>query len=89
MQATVGSKFQIVIPKEIRKNIKGLKPGSKVSVRTIDEETIAIKTSASDWVERTAGMMTNAWRGIDPIAQVKKGRDEWEERLKRIERTLK
>lgn len=88
-QVTVGGKYQVVIPKEVRKKIKGLKPGSKVSVYNIDEEAVAIRMGATSWVERTAGIAREAWRNIDPIAELEKMRDEWEERLKEIGKNLK
>ena len=88
-QVTVGTKYQIVIPKEVRKKIKGLRPGSKVSVNKLDENTIAIKTKPLDWVERTRGMMTEAWKNIDTTAELEKMRDEWEDRLKELEKHRK
>ena len=87
-QVTVGTKYQIVIPKEVRKRIKGLKPGQKVKIYSADENTVSIKITQQDWVERTYGMMTDAWKGIDPIAELEKMRDEWEERLKGFEKEL-
>lgn len=80
-QVTVGPKYQIVIPKEVRKKIKTLKPGSKVTVHQVDEDTITIKTSPINWVERTYGMMSEAWKDIDPIKELEKMRNEWEEKL--------
>jgi len=88
-QVTVGTKYQIVIPKEVRKKVKGLRPGSKVSVNKLDENTIAIKTKPQDWVERTRGMMTEAWKNIDTTAELEKMRDEWEDRLKELEKHRK
>ena len=87
-QVTVGTKYQIVIPKEVRKRIKGLKPGQKVKIYSADENTVSIKVAPQDWVERTYGMMTDAWKDIDPIAELEKMRDEWEERLKGFEKEL-
>lgn len=75
---TVGTKYQVVIPKEIRKKMKILRPGSKVSMRLVDKDTIKIKTEPKSWVERTSGIMKDAWRDIDPIAELEKMRDEWE-----------
>lgn len=84
---TIGPKYQIVIPKEVRKKIKNLKPGGKVSVYTHDEgKSITIDPEPQSWVERTAGMMTDAWKGIDPIAEVEKMRGEWGDRLKEQEK---
>jgi len=88
-QVTVGTKYQIVIPKDVRKKVKGLRPGSKVSVNKLDENTIAIKTKPQDWVERTRGMMTEAWKNIDTTAELEKMRDEWEDRLKELEKHRK
>lgn len=78
MQVTVGAKYQIVIPKEVRKKIKGLKPGSKVSVRQTDQETITIKTTPQNWLERTRGMMSEAWKGIDTTKYLEDLRNEWD-----------
>lgn len=79
---TIGSKYQIVIPKEVRKKIKNLKPGGKVGVYTHDEgKSITIDLDPQSWVDRTYGMMKDAWKGTDPIAEIEKMRDEWEERL--------
>ena len=89
-QVTVGAKYQVVIPKEIRQNMRGIMPGTTVNVKRIDEDTLVIKTnSAKSWIKRTYGMMNEAWKNIDPIAEVKKGRDEWEERLKKLEKEFK
>lgn len=85
-EITVGTKNQIVIPKTVRVKIKGLKPGRKVSVYPLDEETVIIKVSPKNWVERTAGMMSQAWRGRDPIQELEDMRDEWEERLREYEK---
>ena len=52
-QVTIGTKNQIVIPKEVRQRIKGLKPGSKVSIYSIDDSTIAIKVTPQDWIKST------------------------------------
>lgn len=88
-QVTIGTKYQIVIPKEIRIKLKGLKPGAKLSVQQVDENAVILRTDPLDWIRRTAGMMTEAWKNIDPIAEIKKGRDEWEERLKKLEKSFK
>lgn len=76
-QITVGTKNQIVIPKEVRKKIKGLKPGSKVSIYSVDDNTITIKVTSEDWIKSTYGIMEKAWRDIDPSAELEKMRNEW------------
>lgn len=77
-QVTVGTKYQVVIPKEVRRKIKGLRPGSKVSVHSVDEKTLTIKTEPEGWVKKSYGFMKDAWKDIDPIAELEKMRDEWE-----------
>jgi len=85
-QITVGTKYQIVIPKEIREKIKVLRPGTKVNVYQSSKNTISIDLTPKDWVERNYGLMSEAWKDMDPIAELEKGRDEWEERLKLLRR---
>lgn len=88
-QVTVGSKYQIVIPKEIRRKMKGVKPGAKVGVYLVNGETATIKAEPKNWLERTRGMMTEAWKGIDTTKELEKMRDEWDDKLKELEKELK
>ena len=78
-QVTVGTKNQIVLPKEIRQKIKGLKPGRKVSIYSLDENTIAIKVSAKNWLNSSYGAMKTTWDKSNPVEEVEKMRDEWNE----------
>lgn len=77
---TVGTKYQIVIPKNVRTKIKSLRPGKKVGVST-DEKFITINPEPQSWADRNYGLMKDAWKDIDPIAEVEKIRNEWEEKL--------
>ena len=86
---TVGTKYQIVIPKEVRKKIKGIKPGSQVGLYPVDEQTVSIKVPSKNWVEESYGFMKDAWKGIDPIKEIEKMGDEWEERLQELEKEFK
>lgn len=86
---TVGTRYQVVIPKSVRKGLVGLRPGSKVAVRRVDDDTVTLQTKPNDWVERTRGMMTEAWKDIDPIVELEKMRNEWGERPRKIEKNRK
>jgi AbrB family looped-hinge helix DNA binding protein len=86
MEVTVGTKYQIVIPKEVRKKIKSLIPGSRVNVVSSDGETIAVKPVKADWVKENYGAMKEYWKDIDPIKELEKMRNEWEERLEELEK---
>lgn len=77
-QVTVGTKYQIVIPKEVRKKIKGIKPGVKVGIYPVNGETATIKTEPENWLERTRGIAKEAWKGIDTTKYLEKLRDEWD-----------
>lgn len=81
-QATVGTKYQIVIPKEVRRKIKSLKPGAKVVVKKVNEDTITVTTTNHIWSDDSYGFMKGAWKGIDPIVEIEKMRNEWDEELK-------
>lgn len=86
---TIGTKNQIVIPKEVREKINGLKPGAKVGIQKISADSIVIKTNPQDWVQQLSGSMKDAWKDIDPIAELKKMRSEWDERLRKHEKISK
>ena len=79
-QVTVGTKYQIVIPKEIRRRMKAIQPGAKLSLRE-NEGKITIEPLTMSWVERTSGIMTDYWKKIDPISELENMKDEWEERV--------
>lgn len=74
---SIGTKNQIVIPKEIRGKISGLKPGRKVLVYAVNSNTVAIKVDDSSWLENGFGKMSAAWKKIDPVLAVKDLRKEW------------
>ena len=67
----------MVIPKEVRKKLNNLKPGTKVSVQTNGGDTLIIKTDPKNWVEQTRGLMRDEWKNRDPIKDLEKMRDEW------------
>ena len=76
-EVTVGSKYQIVIPKQVRSKMKKLKPGVKASVYSKDEDTIVVTVSTKPWHERTYGVMKDAWAKVNPIKELEKMRNEW------------
>ncbi len=77
---TVGTKYQIVIPKEVRKKEKGLRPGTKVLVGGNGKGTITVKTPEKNWSDKHYGALKKYWRGVDPIAEIEKIRNEWDEK---------
>lgn len=86
MQVTVGSKYQIVIPKDVRNKIKGIKPGNKVSVKT-DKDLIIVKPASKNWADENYGKYKKYLKGA--AEEVEKMRDEWEDKVKESERDFK
>lgn len=80
-QITVGTKYQIVIPKEIRKKIKGLKPGDKMVVQSLDNKTVAIRKADQNWAIRTRGIAQKAWSKLDTSKYLEDLRNEWDKKL--------
>lgn len=76
-EMSVGSKNQVVIPKEIRNRIKDFKPGKKVILYYLDNETIIMKVKNKNWINDTYGIMKESWIDIDPIKEINKMRSEW------------
>lgn len=82
--ATIGTKYQIVIPRKIRNKFKEIKPGSKVGINA-KKKHITVEP-IENWSDAHYGAFQKYWKGTDPIAEVEKIRDEWEERLKKFEK---
>ncbi len=74
-QATLGSKYQVVIPKEIRKELN-LKPGDKIGFKSKDKSTIILIPIKANWAEKSHGALKKYWKGIDMIKEVEKIRSE-------------
>lgn len=75
--ATVGSKYQIVIPKEIRQEMN-LKPGQKLYIDAADDGTIYLMVPPQNWSEQNFGALKKYWKGINMIEEVEKIRNESE-----------
>ena len=81
MAVKVSSKYQVVIPKSIRRQLN-IKPGQHLVV-TADHDTVIIKKDVSNrnvsqWIERYAGTAKGAW-GKDPARTIRQLRNtEWD-----------
>lgn len=76
-QIIIGTKNQIVIPKEVRQRVKGLKPGRTVRIYPLNENTIAVRVDLQSWLESSYGVMKKAWSSINPIKELNAMRREW------------
>ena len=75
---TIGSKSQVVIPKEVRKLTPELKTGKKVRVRVLNPRAVIVEAVDQDWVSSAYGMHQKVWQGVDATEYIKKLRDQWE-----------
>lgn len=76
-KSTLNSKYQVVIPKEVRAITSFAKPGAKVSVVAIDQNTIQLSLDQStDWVNSVTGLAKGMY-GKDSTEWLKKQRQEW------------
>lgn len=74
---TIGSKYQMVIPKEIRREMN-IKPGDKLYIDTIDNHTIYLIVPQKNWSDQNYGALKKYWKGINMIEEVEKIRNESE-----------
>lgn len=81
MSVTVSSKYQVVIPKEIRKKL-AVRPGQKIAKISVEGTKIVYETEPEELestIEKYAGTLKNTeWQkaGMDAAAWVRKMRDE-------------
>jgi len=82
METTLSSKYQIVIPKAVRRKLD-YKPGDKFIVTAVgDKLEISKALSAHEIISKYAGTLKNsAWKkeGIDAAVWIRRQRDrDWE-----------
>ena len=83
MEAKVSSKYQIVIPKAVRKQLR-IKRGQKVSFGQPSNHQVTLSTplSAEEVLEKYAGILKDTpWqkKGIDAAVWIRRMRDtEWD-----------
>lgn len=72
---TIGSKYQIVIPKEIRRELN-IKPGQKLYIDATSDGKIYLKVPPANWSDENFGALRKYWKGINMIEEVEKIRNE-------------
>lgn len=75
---TLSQKYQVVIPKEVRKKMH-LAIGSKIVISSINEDTAIIYKEPEDPVDALAGLGKEMWKKLGGAdAYLKRERDSWE-----------
>jgi len=75
---TVGPKYQIVIPKSVRKE-QSIRPGDKAIVSRKRDNRLEIQLVGSSIIAKLNGLGKHVWRGIDADKYVESLRREWRE----------
>jgi AbrB family looped-hinge helix DNA binding protein len=70
----VSTKHQISLPSAARRRL-GIEPGDRLSVEVADGALVLRRRPARP-SDRLRGLGASAWRGVDPLAHVRKLRDE-------------
>lgn len=81
-QTLVSTKYQIVIPKKVRKKLS-VKPGQRMNIHTVGEQIILSKAHSGEhknwqWPEDYIKNLKNPWEGEDPIKYLDEERNSWE-----------
>ena len=72
---TVSSKYQIVIPREVREKLN-LKTGDKLIIKA-NNEKITIYPQPKSYAKYSLGLGKEIWQGVDAAEYVKKERQTW------------
>lgn len=89
-ESKVSDKYQVVIPKQIRKSL-GVRRGIKLIWTTVLPEGVFVKPAHTKpnesnrlyWARRMRGLGKEIWRGEDAVKYVRRLRNEWARSEKR------
>ena len=73
--STVSSKYQIVIPKEIRRKLK-IKPGQRMRLRETKSGDIIVNSTSE--IEKSYGILRGVW-GKNSDSYIQKMREDWDD----------
>jgi len=75
--AKVSSKYQIVIPKNVREEL-GLRPGDQLLI-VADGNKAVMRLRPRSYAEYMRGLHKEIWQGIDATEYVREERQSWEQ----------
>lgn len=79
--AKLSQKYQIVVPRQVRKKMK-LHAGSRLGVYPVDEERAILLKYPKDYVDVMRGLGKEIWRTQGGAAQyIKQERNSWNRKL--------
>lgn len=80
-KSTINTKYQIVLPKELRKLVSGIIPGNTVIITINDDNSLMISPQDSKimWADRVKDTAENIY-GNDPDQYIQNLRKKWGQR---------
>lgn len=75
-KAKISTKYQVVIPKEIRAVVRDVVPNRNVYMTPINESTIQISLKPRNWAEEVRGIAKGKY-GKDSDKYLKRLRSDW------------
>lgn len=79
MSSTLSKKYQIVVPKDVRKRM-GLRAGEEVSLHAIDGEKAMLMKHPANVTKALRGLGKNLWRSLGGTEKyIKQERASWQE----------
>ena len=79
----ISSKYQIVIPKNIRNVVRDVHPGTKVYI-TLENNSIIVTPRRENWAESVRGIIPKKYRVKDPVAYIKNMRKNLDDRIEKL-----
>jgi len=78
MRTRVSTKYQVVIPKEARKQ-EDIKPGQEMEVRVTNHRIVLSKAKSKNWEWPGDYLknLPNPWEGMDPEEYLENERNSW------------
>jgi AbrB family looped-hinge helix DNA binding protein len=77
-KTTISQKYQVVIPKEIRRKIK-ISEGQELHVYSVGN-SIIMSPSPKSYSEKMLGLGQEIWKNIDPLEYIRRERAGWDKK---------
>lgn len=77
LASKINSKYQVVIPKRIRKTMPSIKPGVDVYVTSLGKDSMKLVLKDVSWGEKYAGIAKGVYGNSDDY--LKKIRSDWDD----------
>lgn len=74
-KTTVSSKYQVVIPKEVRKRAN-LREGQELQVYLVEDNIVL--TPQKKWPDDYIASLKDVWKDVDVVAYLKEEDNSWE-----------